>query len=187
MGNYKLVNPKIAGTFESVISAKNENEAADEFWRLLTSKVSGNIPRFLFTFENEAGDLVTYNGTETPTDNKYADYQLNKVDLKLSREQEKNLREEGAKIDKISRKIQDGGKKKHRRRYEEDDSSSDSDDDTYTNMALLRAINKPQQQPIVYWWYTPTIYPDVTTFYVPTFAAPLSPYVEISLSSAFLG
>ena len=74
---------------------------------------------------------------------------------------------------------------------DEDDDDDDDDDDNDPESELfykrIRSLNKPQ--PIVYWWYSPQLYSNynLSSVYIPTFNPPLLPYVEVSLSSAWLG
>lgn len=92
---------------------------------------------------------------------------------------------------KVSKKNSKKGKlvggSKHRKRYNDDDSStsscsssssdsSDSSDDELDYLSSLRL--KKMKQPIVYWWYTPTLY-KVPNVFTPTFVSPLHPYVQL--------
>ena len=69
-------------------------------------------------------------------------------------------------------KIQDGGRKK---KYEDDDSSSSSSSSEY-KIKHKTIIS----QPITSWYYDPYLY-RINKYYVPTFVAPLAPYIEIPL------
>lgn len=79
------------------------------------------------------------------------------------------------------------GRKRRRYRDDDDDDSTTTESELYDKIKLIRSINNPQ--PIVYWWYTPVLYTtyNLPSIYIPTFNPPLLPYVEISLSSAWLG
>jgi hypothetical protein len=68
-----------------------------------------------------------------------------------------------------------------------DSSTTEDSDSVYDRVRLFKAKNTAQQQ-IAYWWYTPYLYridTIVESVYIPTFAVPLMPYIEISMSSAF--
>jgi hypothetical protein len=183
MPTFKIVNPKIIGGFDEEITAVDKNEAAKQAWARLSEHITGNVPTFVFTIENgDTQELVSFEVNETPT-GKYADYTIEELKVEMTPKQEKEFRAEVARLDRTGKELQKGGRK---HRYDRDDSSSSSssDDSVYDKLKLFKAINNPK--PIVYWWYTPVIY-KLDRFYVPTLNAPLTPYVEINLSSAFLG
>lgn len=207
MEKFKIVNPTIIGGFETVITAHDKNEAAHKAWQSLSDHITGNVPHFAFTMENiKTHELVSFQVEESPT-GKYADYTISEVEINLTPKQEKEFREELSRLAKTTKEVekhQSGGKHSHehhkgKKRYnngndDDDDSSSSSsssssDDDldvtsVYKKLKLFKSINN--QKPIIYWWYSPVLY-RLDRFYMPTFNAPLTPYVEINLSSAFLG
>jgi hypothetical protein len=176
---FKLVNPLILGKFDSTVTANNKNEAAQKIWGNVSQFITGNVPEFKFSFIGGDNKLYNYEVKENVT-GKFADYEINELNIKINPTAITNFRNE---IQRISgAKSLEGGKR--RRRYDDlDDDDSDSDS-VYDKLKLFKSIN--QQKPIVYLWYTPLLY-SVPRFYVPTFSAPLTPYVEISLSSAFMG
>lgn len=206
MQSYEIINPKIIGEFNTTISnAEDKISAANKAWNNISEHITGNVPTFLFTMQNkETKELVSFQVNETRSSKKYADYSIAEIDTKLNKEQTKKFLGEISRLNKMEsefkKRIQSGGKdKKHKhkqkhsqKRYQKDDdsstseSSSDDEDDKmlYNKLKMFNHINQPK--PIVYYWYTPVIY-DVQSFFVPTINAPLTPYVEINLSSAFLG
>lgn len=188
--SFKLVNPTIIGTLNTNINATDAAEAANVAWNTISQHITGSVPQFTFTIEDSDNKLYSYQVSESAT-GKYADYTISPVEMKMSKEQEKKFRNELARLDKISKQFKNkqmGGRKK---RYldnnndDSSDSSDDSDNDIYSKFKLFNAINKPK--PIVYYWYTPLIYPTYEYYYPVNFVAPLIPYVEINLSSAFFG
>ena len=175
-----VINPVIAGTFKNTYTAINSETAAKDFWENLTSKgkyISGDVPKFLFTMMNtKTKELHHFMVNEKPN-GKFADYSIDEIDLKLSNEESKQLINESEKAQRNSSKMMEGGKRK---RYEEDDdddssSSSDSDDidDLFKSIRFKRA-----NRPIVYWWYTPTVY-KIENIFTPTFVSPIAPYVQL--------
>jgi len=190
MPTFKLVNPKIIGDFKDTINAKNVSDAADKTWGRLTKYITKNVPRFLFTLENqESGLLHNFQVDESP-DGKIANYDIMELESKLTEKQIKSFKNELARIERKTKHLvdnMDGGRRKHHH-HDEDDSTTSSSDELYDKIKLIKSLNTPQ--PIVYWWYTPTLYTTYYTLpsiYIPTFNPPLLPYVEISLSSAWLG
>jgi len=197
MQSFKIINPTIIGGFNPTVEAVDENEAATKAWNSISEHITGNVPTFLFTMENTGSrELVSFRVDENRA-GKYADYSITEIETKLTPAQQKKFKAEISRLDKMSNELkkqtkQNGGRKRHHlHRHERKDdsssSSSSSDDDSdnvYDKLKLFKYINQPK--PIVYWWYSPVIY-GCKTFYCPTLNAPMTPYIEINLSSAFLG
>lgn len=187
MPTFKLVNPKIIGDFNDIVTANNKSDAADKTWMQLTKYITNNVPRFLFTLEDqESGLLYNFQVDENP-DGKIANYDITELDSKLTKSQIKSFKNQLAKIERKTQHLINGmygGQRRHR--YHEDDSTTDSEE-LYDKIKLIKSINTPQ--PIVYWWYTPVLYEyyKLPSIYIPTFNPPLLPYVEVGLSSAWLG
>jgi hypothetical protein len=190
---YELVNPSIIGNFQTVYKTLNVEKAVEKFWKNLSKHITNNVPKIYVTFKDGSGTLHHFKITEKlNSDSKTADYKINKIDSKLSKAQKDHFLSEVAKVkDKfnVSTNNQDGGKhhRRHRKHHKDDSSSTSSsysksstdtdsmydDTDDYFDFAKFRNIN----QPITYWWYTPSIY-SVKNVYVPTFNVPLTPYIE---------
>lgn len=183
MTKFTLVNPTIIGNFESTVSADNQTDAAKQIWNNMSEYITGNVPEFVFTLESENDGYHTFKVKEQPV-GKYAEFEISELEFKMKPSQEKKFKEQMGRLKNSSIGSQDGGKKKKRYSKVEEDEDDSSSDSVYEKLKLFKSIN--YQKPIVYLWYTPLIY-NLPRFYVPTFSAPLTPYVEINLSSAFLG
>ena len=72
-------------------------------------------------------------------------------------------------------------KKQKKKKSKKDDSSSSSSDwlDSSENIGYKSEVVMTKE-PIYYWWYDPHLY-KLQKIYVPTFVAPLTPYIEIDL------
>ena len=74
---------------------------------------------------------------------------------------------------------------------EDDDDDSDKDDSDKEFFDKIKQAKKNNNnKAVVYWWYDPTVYYrvyDLSRVFMPTFVSPILPYVELNLSSAFLG
>jgi len=188
MPTYKLVNPKIVGSFDGTVDTKKPKEAAEQIWNSLTKYITKNVPNFLFTIEKQdGGQLYHFQVSETP-DGKLAKYSITELEQKLSPSQTEEFKKEIEKAN-VSIDHMSGGKKRYKK-YEDDSSSSSSDDDeTYKKLASFVKPTLIPSQPIVYWWYSPYVYRPYRppSVYIPTFRPPLIPYVEINLSSSWLG
>lgn len=175
----------------TTFNAENENDAANKIWSEISKNIAGNVPNFVFTIKDkDTNELSNWKVKETPI-KKYVDYKITKIDMKMNENQQQKFIDKTNELDEdienLIHKNQNGGKRKEKRYKKiesDDDSDSSSDEESiYNKYALFTATNR--QKPIVYWWYTPTIY-KIDSFYVPTFYSPVYPYVEINLSSAIM-
>ena len=197
--NYILVNPFLKGQFKNHFSGKNQLEAASKAYISLSDNFNNNIPNFYFTLQKinkkkfkigggKNTDYFHFNVTETK-ENKNVEFKITKHKInnkglkefrnKLEKESKdkKGGFEEGMEQEMEQEMEQDGGRRRRRRR--DDDSSSDSDwldDSSEYKYKHALAYN----QPIYSWWYDPYLY-RLQNLYVPTFIAPLSPYIYIDL------
>jgi hypothetical protein len=180
MPTFELINPCIIGQFKTTYNVENGLEATKSFWNDLTPLITNNLPELIVTFQ-EGGKLHHYKITEKlEGGSKTANYTINKYNNKIpSKIKSEFLNEVSSVKNKIENmvNVQTGGKKK---RYNNDNSSSSSSDSTsteegddYYDFSRYKRLN----QPIVYWWYTPSIY-RVTRLYTPTFTVPLMPYIH---------
>ena len=182
MKNFTLINPVIAGTFGNNYKCNTDDEAAKQFWEALTTEgklISGNMPQFFFTLMNTKNkELSHYKVNEIPS-NSYTDYSIDKVNLKLSSSEEQSLIKDSKSARNKTEQISNnktGGRKKRYSDYDDDDSSSSSDEDLDDFFKYVRSHRV--QRPIVYWWYTPSVY-KTNSIFSPTFVAPVSPYVQL--------
>jgi len=181
MSQFKVVNPVIIGNFKDTYDAGVGIDAAKQFWSELTTDnkyITNNVPQFAFTLQHGGNKSLHHfivKEKALSDNSKFADFSINEITVDLSKDQTKNFLNEVQKI-KLQMSNQAGGKK-HRKRYNEDDSSSSSsssDEDDVLDYIRLRKFN----QPITYWWYTPTMY-KLDTIFTPTFTTPLVPYVQL--------
>lgn len=182
---YHLINPCITGEFNTDYSGNTPLEAANSFWDTLSNHITNNVPTFAFTMEGTDGRLHHFMVEEKVSKKNTHDGKINISELSL-----------GLTADKISafkdmcgkanRKI--GGAHKHRYKDNDDSSSDDeiNDDDSVLDKKLNLLKFRNVSQPIPYVWYYPAIY-EIKNIYIPTFKIPLTPYVELELSSAILG
>lgn len=182
MPKFELVNPYIEGNFQTVYSSKNEKECAEELWNNLSGYLTGHVPKFAFTIKNKSNDKLSHFLVKENIEGDLVDYSINELNVELNKEA---LKQFNSKINKIN-SVQSGGRK-HKKEEDDDSSSSDSDDELFEIYEkVMKKRRKAHSNPIVYWWYTPTIYEYVVgSVFCPTFVVPLMPLVEIySLSSA---
>lgn len=173
---YTLVNPTIKGSMKTSFSCSSDSEAGNKAWTELSQHLTGFVPKFHFTLQKGGRKLKHFVVSEMK-ENKEVKFKIKPYKLKMTADQ----------IDSFFRarnnNKQIGGKRKKKYIKEEDDSSSSSSSsDEYSNNQLYLYAN-----PVTYYWYNPYLY-QIETMFVPTFAVPIVPYVEIDLtqfSSAF--
>jgi len=180
MKSFKLVNPLIFGQFNTEYKAESGINAISQFWNDLSTHVTNNIPALYVTLKDEKNDLSHYKISEKlKGGSNIADYTISEVENKMSdkevQEFLKNIQKYEKRLNKKMKKQVGGVKKPERSRHNDSSSTSsvDSDDDYY-NFTRYRRLT----QPISMWYYTPSIY-SVESVFVPTFSAPILPYVKI--------
>jgi len=198
MTNYQLVNPYIEGKFNTVFSGNTPQDAAIKAWDSVSQYITNNVPKFAFTMERlNDKKLYHYVVKENVKKNtRLVDYSISELNLSLTDTQIQTFRKQSDKMrhgksankDANDDDNQEGGHfcRRHKRMncrltHDDDDSSSDSDSDIYEQVKALKYRQMPQ--PVVYWWYTPGLY-NFESLYIPTFVVPLTPYIELDLSSA---
>jgi hypothetical protein len=183
MPNYQLVNPYIEGNFETSYSGKKPIDAAEKLWGKLSSYMTGNIPRFAFSMERASDGKLYHFTVKESVKGETVDFSLTEEKVKLKK---KLLDGFKSKLTQLKNKSQQGGKKKKKRK-KDSSSSSDSDEDLLDK--VLKHRYNHVNQPILYWWYTPTLYDSlVESVFVPSWTVPLVPYMEYYWpSSAFWG
>lgn len=174
MSNYKLINPYIEGTLVTTFTAPSQLDAACSAWEAISKYVTNTVPKFPFTLKNvNDGTLSHFIVKESLRGGKSADYKIKQLDLTLSKDITKQFEK---------RLAMKGGKKhkKDRKEGDEDDnsssSSSSSSSEEFSAIKLHKMYTKAQ--PITYWWYDPIVY-EIESVYIPTFVAPLLPYIEV--------
>lgn len=181
MPKYQLLNPYIEGDLEKLYNGKNPLDAAEKLWSNLSTHITNNLPKFAFTMERVSDGKLFHFLIKEDVKGGLVDFSIENVDIKLKKKEVDQLKQ---KVSELQTRQEGGGRrkksKKRSKKVEEESSSSSSSD--YYN----KALHNPDQQPIVYWWYTPWLYETtVGSVFVPTFTYPIVPYIELSnLSSA---
>ena len=180
---YTLVNPHISGSVDTKIKADNSLQAAKKAYKNLAKHFNNNIPKFYFTIQKgSAGKYYHFEVKEKKEEEK-VNFSIQAY--KIPGNEKKSITEFEKKLKNYREKTEaKGGKRKSSKKSKKDDSDSDSDmsdsDDNYYRQAKKYIPTSSYSYPIWYWWYDPYVY-NLNSFYVPTFYAPLSPYIEIEL------
>lgn len=180
MTKFQLINPYIEGNLEKLYNGKNPLDAAEKLWSNLSTHITNNLPKFAFTMERTSDGKLFHFLVKENVKGGLVDFSIENIDVKLKK---KDITQLKKKVEELQVRQSGGGKRKKskkRSRKSDDDSSSESSD------YYGKALDNYNNQPIVYWWYTPWLYETtVGSVFVPTFTFPIVPYIELSnLSSA---
>jgi hypothetical protein len=185
---YKLVNPIIDGSFDTIYEGKTPIKAAHKCWMKLSNLLSNNVPSFAFTMKTMTGGDKDGQGEyhhykvkeqKNPKD-KSISYEMSEVEIDLSPEQKK-------KLDNLENES-----KKNNKGVPVDDDADDEEEleqiggfcpsysistsNSYCNKYKSFAVTS--LMPVTYLSYWPYMY-NLDVVYIPNFIAPLNPYVTI--------
>tara|TARA_B100000424_G_C22940060_1_gene500267 strand:- start:942 stop:1520 length:579 start_codon:yes stop_codon:yes gene_type:complete len=185
MPEYTLVNPIIQGTMKTQFSGKNSLEAANKAYAKLSENFNNNIPKFYFTLQEmkteksvlgggKASDYTHFMVSESKKANQ-VNFRITEHKVKDNEKQFKKFKES---VKKISKQNQEGGKKSKKDKEKYDDFDDDDDDYEFPKYKSSYSYSYP----ISSWWYDPYVYRLKSSYYyLPTYVAPLSPYVSVPL------
>ena len=175
---YRLINPYIEGSLNTIVHAKNAFSAGKKIYNQLSDYFTNHVENFNMTIMNvETKDLTHYNIKEKRAGGSI-DFFVDMLANNLPKKTESELINHIVKIEK-----QSGGKK--HRHYKDDDSSDTSD--TSDSDSYLSPYNYYNVLPITKFVYFHLPYYklvnvspiDYNRLFLPIFSLPLSPTVEI--------
>ena len=112
VNTYQLVNPHIAGTFDTKIKAKNSKEASNIFYKNLSEHFSNSIPQFFFTIQkggSGGGKYFHFKAQEERNEDEVS-FKISSYEL----QNENKINDFKNSLNEIKDKIQGGGKKKEK-------------------------------------------------------------------------
>jgi len=176
---YRLINPYIEGSVETVVRAKNSFNAGKKLYNTISQYFTNSVDNFFMTVQNvETGDQTHFKVNESMQREGNVDFNLTKLEGKFPPEIEEKLL---VNVEKLRK--QAGGK--HHRHRRDDSSSSSSSDSSSDDDDFFRY----QRQPInrVVYWYMPYyqlkvvgLNPiDASRIFLPMFSLPINPTMEI--------
>lgn len=189
MPKYQLVNPYIEGEFETEYNTKSVEDAATNAWKSLSKYMVPHLRRFGFTMMGSNNKLHHFVVAEK-MQNGVADFGLKEVNPKLTEKEVQNFLSKLSGLKKGT--VQSGGR---RARFDDEDKDDDLNefmedvfDDLEDDGDMLGLIKNNKvnwlYQPIQYVWYDPYMY-HVDWISFPTFVSPLTPVVEIALTTPY--
>jgi len=176
---YKLVNPYVKGEMKTSLKTKNSMNAAKTFYKNLSEHFNNNVPKFYFTIQKGGsgkGRLYHFEVTEKKK-NSEVSYSIKPYEVKgkLSDKFVETLKSFKSRYNKKGgEKLKKKQSYKGKRGKSKGDSSSESDRDYY-NYDYVPSIS----QPLYYFYYDPQVY-KLNSFFVPTFYAYATPFIEIN-------
>lgn len=182
MPNYRLVNPYIEGEFKTLFDGQNVGDAANKAWSSLSKHFTNNVPQFPFTIEKVKDGKFHHFLVKEQVNGDIVDYSIRPIKVKESSKQVKEFKKKLKEFDS-GKTMLGGAKHKSKHRHSDDDDSDSSSSSSDYDTGLTYMPYTYPEQPIVGLWYDPFY---CVPFYVPTFVAPLTPYVEIYMNSAFI-
>jgi hypothetical protein len=183
--NYQLVNPYVGGEFKKIFNGSSPLKAAQHAWDNLSKYFSSHVPKLHFTLETVKDRKMHHFLVKEGVNGNKIDYSLTEVKKKPKN---KNLNRFTNKLRKLQGGAKDslnGGKKHSHLKEDESSSSSSSTSDSSDYYTRARTKYSYLEQPIIYWWYDPSLY-DVDRFFVPSFIPPLTPIIEVQYPSVIM-
>lgn len=171
--SYRLINPIIEGSVDTVVKAKNSFSAGKKIYNVISGYFTNHVKDFNMTIQNiDTKALSHFNVNEKMSDDSKVDYDLVKLEGELPKDVEKKLLET---VDK-----QMGGR---RNRDDSSDSDSSSSDEEYSSMIYVQPITRFIYYNLPYYKFK-TIglsrY-DSARLFMPMFSLPVNPIFEIVL------
>lgn len=174
---YRLINPYIEGSLDTVVRASNSFSGGKKIYKNISSLFKNQVDNFYMTIQNvETKDLAHFFVEEKMDKDGSIGYDITKFDDRMNPEIEKKLINS---VEKLSK--QTGGK--HHSHHQLDDSSDSSSSSDETEYFKFRA------QPISRFTYFYLPYYrlnmvgmspiDTARFFVPIFSFPVNPSIEI--------
>jgi hypothetical protein len=180
---YKLVNPYIKGEMKTSIKTKNSINAARTFYKNLSEHFNNNVPKFYFTIQKGGsgkGKLYHFEVTEKKN-NSEVSYSIKPYEVKekLSDKFVETLKSFKSRYNKkggagSSRRGSRSGRGSRGSRRGRDRDDSPLSDHIYDYDYVPSVA-----QPLYYFYYDPQVY-KLDSFFVPTFYAYATPFIEIN-------
>ena len=178
---YTLVNPHVSGSVHTEIKADNSLQAAKKAYKNLAKHFNNNIPKFYFTLQKGKKGTGKYYHFEVKERKDGENVNFSIQPYSIPGNEATAIKKFEKKLNAFKNKTSTKGGKRSKKHEDSSDSDYSDSDDLYYKRARRYIPTGPYTYPIYYWWYDPYVY-NLNSFFVPTFYAPLSPYIEIELN-----
>src|SRR5690606_33925640 len=119
---YRLINPIIKGNMTTTFTAKNNLDAANQFWMEFSQYITQDVPKFAFSMEHTGSNTVHHFVVKERENHNSAKYDIQELDLKLSSSNQKLFRD---RVHEYGRKAVGGKHHHHHHHKSSKDKSSD--------------------------------------------------------------
>ena len=180
---YRLINPYVEGSIDTVINSKNSSGAGRKLYKIISNQFSNHVDDFYMTIQNAETKELSHFKIGEKRDGSTIDYNLIKLDENFKPEIEKKL---VASVDKLNK--QSGGRHHRKHRLRDDDDSSSSESDSDSDLENVNNYGYPIL-PITRFVYfylpyyklnTVGLSPlDASRIFMPMFSLPVNPSLEI--------
>ncbi len=199
MEKYNLVNPIIKGGMETSVKAETPEKAGLSIWWEISKFLTNIVPSFYFTLKGDDDVFYDFKVTEKETSDGKVDYSIKNItgQAETSTQEKENF----GKLYEEKNNSMEGGSRKRYDDYDEygyldddsdDDYKLDDEEDRKLRKLYKKMRSENNKNPTISWfYYNPYWYEryvtvsTVKSFYVPTFVAPIQPFVEIMSYSTY--
>lgn len=177
---YRLLNPYIEGSVDTVVRAKSSFSAGKKLYNNISNYFTNHLDDFYMTVQNiETKDLTHFKISEKRSDNGTVDFNLIKLDNNFNPELEKKL------INNIESLEKQSGGKHHKHQKDttsSSSSSSSSSEDNYYKIPILPIRRFTYFYLPYYRLYVVGLNPlDRARIFLPMFSLPINPTLEIRM------
>lgn len=175
---YRLINPNIEGSIDTLVKAKNSFRAGKKMYENISSYFTNHLDRFNMTLQNiDTKDLTHFEVEEDLDDNGTVDYKLTRMEGDFDQQV----------IDKLMDTIDNqsgGAKSRKKRKHSESDSDSTSSDSEDYYRYPIQPITRYVYYSLPYYQLTVKgLTPlDASRLFVPMFNLPVNPTIEVNFS-----
>lgn len=174
---YRLINPYIEGSLDTIVRAKNSFSAGKKLYNSISNHFTNHVEDFYMTIQNlETKDLSHFKVNEKRGNGGNVDFKLVKMDKTFPEDLNKKLISSVERLEK-----QSGGRRHHHHRDDDSPSSDSTTDDSDYFKYPPQPINR-----FVY-YYLPYYklnvvglgLADTSRIFMPMFSLPINPTLEI--------
>lgn len=177
---YRLLNPYIEGSINTVINADNSFSAGKKIYKTISNFFTNHVDDFYMTLQNlETKNLTHFKIGEKKGENGFVDYYIIKLDGNFSKELEKKL------INNVEKLMQQNGGSHEKKNDDDDDNDSPSESSSSSEKKYYQYVMQPISKFI---YFTLPYYKlqligltpyDISRIYLPMFSLPINPSLEI--------
>lgn len=178
--SYRLINPYVEGTVNTVVKARNPFNAGKKLYNTISSYFTNHVDDFYMTVQNlETKKLEHFKINEKRSENGGVSYSLLMLDKSFGKDLDKKFIGQVEKTEK-----QNGGKKI---KLDDSDSDSESDSESSSESDNFKFPSQPINKFVYFYLPYYKLYPielktiDMYRIFIPTFSLPVNPTIEFRM------